>query len=134
MVTRYYLDSSVAAHVLNRTTTAAAWFDSLMARHDDQLVSSRLLRTQLTRVLRRDGTPIADREIVLDKTDITPITEIILGTAEAIPDRVKTLDAIHLASALAFGPDTVMVTHDTTLKNATKAAGLRWIDPVSDGG
>ncbi|MGI8666078.1 MAG: PIN domain-containing protein [Jatrophihabitans sp.] len=133
-MTRYYIDSSVAVHVLNRTRPAAAWFDSLTARSDDHLVSSRLLRTELTRVLRRDGLPITDRGIVLDKTDITPITEGILLAAEAIADHVKTLDAIHLASAMAFGPDTVVVTHDAVLKTTVEAVGLRWIDPVGDGG
>ncbi|MGD9619018.1 MAG: hypothetical protein AB7G47_00020 [Mycolicibacterium sp.] len=45
---------------------------------------------------------------------------------------VRTLDAIHLASALRSGlEDLVIVTHDTTMKSVAATIGFRIIDPVA---
>lgn len=53
MVTDYYVDTSVGMRILlGHSPAAARWFDRTVASADDRVVSSRLLRTQMTRTLR----------------------------------------------------------------------------------
>lgn len=130
-MTWIYLDTSVAVHALLEAPTVERWFDGVVVDPDQDLVSSRLLQTELTRVLRRDGRPVAERELILGQIALAPITEAILTAAEAISVHLKTLDSIHLATALAFGSTTVIATHDSALQSATDAVGLTWTDPVA---
>ena len=130
MVTRYYLDTSIAVHALMGTPQAATWFDEVTADEDTVLVSSRLLQTELTRALRRVDVPVADREAVLANVGLVPVTEGILAGAEAITEHVRTLDAIHLATALTVGSDVVVVSHDGNLKRVCEVLGLAAHDPL----
>ena len=129
-MTSYYLDTSIAYHALVGTPGAAEWFDRIDNEDPGALVSSRLLRTELTRALRRDGTPVQDRDAVLDKVAQVPLTESVLVGAEAITEHVKTLDAIHLASALTLGSDVIMVSHDDGIKRVAALLGLDVFDPL----
>jgi predicted nucleic acid-binding protein len=132
VVTYHYLDSSVAVRImLGHSTSAARWFDSTTGRDDDRVVSSRILRTEITRVLRRENLPVTDRDQILDYVDTIPLDHSVLQEAEAIVPRIRTLDAIHLASALRSGlEDLVIVTHDTTMKSVAATIGFRITDPV----
>jgi len=132
VVTRYYVDTSVAVHALMGTPRAARWFDEVTADGETILISSRLLQTELTRALRRDDVPVADREAVLANVGLAPVTEAILTGAEAITQHVKTLDAIHLATALSVGSDVVVVSHDANLKRIAEMLGLSAHDPIQD--
>ncbi|MFT3861519.1 type II toxin-antitoxin system VapC family toxin [Micropruina sp.] len=129
---RYYLDSSVAAHAILAGGHAREWLDDVTRQDDVELVSSRLLQTELTRTLRREGVPVGDRSSVLDYVALIPITEPILAAAEAITEHTKTLDAIHLASALAVGGDLELATHDANMRRLAELLGLRVIDPVAE--
>ena len=71
-----------------------------------------------------------DRDAVLDKVAQVPLTESMLIGAEAITEQVKTLDAIHLASALALGADVVVVSHDDGIKRVAALLGLGVLDPL----
>jgi predicted nucleic acid-binding protein len=132
VVTYHYLDSSVAVRiVLAHSASAARWFDSTTGRDDDRVVSSRILRAEITRVLRREGLPVADRDQILDYIDTIPLDHAIFQEAEAIIPRIRTLDAIHLASALRSGlDDLVITTHDVPTKSAAVTLGFRIADPV----
>jgi predicted nucleic acid-binding protein len=130
-MTVYYLDTSVAVHALTGTASAVEWFDRVTETEDHTLVSSRILRTELTRVLRRDGEPVRRRDEILDYVDIAGLTEAVLTTAEAIADHIRTLDAIHLATAMALGADTVVVTHDAQLTGVAAGLGYRTFDPIA---
>ncbi len=132
-MTTFYLDTSVAVHALLGEEAAEQWFDEITAHEAHDLVSSRILRTELTRVLRREGLPVSDRNAVLDHVGLVRLTEAILTSSESIAEHLKTLDAIHLASAVATGADTVVVTHDAQLQAVASALGFSTIDPV-DGG
>ena len=129
-MTTYYLDTSIAYHALIGTPGAAEWFDRTDNETPGSLISSRLLRTELTRALRRDGTPVQDRDAVLDKVAQVPLTDSVLIGAEAITEHVKTLDAIHLASAVALGTDVVVVSHDEGIKRVALLLGLGVFDPL----
>lgn len=130
-MTIFYLDTSVAVHAFERTPSAARWFDCITAHADHQLVSSRILRTELTRYLRREGVPVAERDSVIGHVALVDLTEGILINAEAIQQNLRTLDAIHLASALAVGSELVIATHYARLGEVAAALGLETIDPVA---
>lgn len=130
-MTWVYLDTSVAVHALRGTPAAERWFDAVVARSGSALVSSRILQTELTRVLRRDGLPVSTRELILQHVSMAPVTDAILTAAEAITEPVKTLDAVHLATALALGSDTVVITHDANLERVAAVLGLATDDPIA---
>jgi len=131
-VTAYYLDSSVAVRiVLGHSPEAAAWFDATTGSGDDRVLSSRLLRTELTRILRREGLPVTDRDRILDYLDTIPLDHAVLQEAEAIVPHIRTLDAVHLGSALRSGlDDLTIVTHDHAMVAVATQIGFRVHDPV----
>jgi predicted nucleic acid-binding protein len=129
-LTRYYLDTSVAVYAIEGHRRAVAWFDAATEQHE--VVSSRILQTELTRVLRRQQRPVLERDYLLDKIATAPLSESVLTTAESITEHVKTLDAIHLATALSLGSGTVMVSHDAGVLRVAAALGLRTVDPVAE--
>lgn len=132
-MTLYYLDTSVALRaLLGHSASAAAWIDETTADSDHVVVSSRILRTELTRVLRREGLPVNRRDEVLDVLSLVPVTEGVLAASEAIEPHVKTLDAIHLGSVIAAGLDATIVTHDTAMIAAATSLGYPTFDPVQD--
>ena len=91
-----------------------------------------MLRTELTRILRREGLPVNRRDEVLDVLSLVPITEGVLAAAEAIQPHVKTLDAIHLGSVIAAGLDATIVSHDATIIATATSLGYPTFDPVTD--
>lgn len=132
-MTAYYLDASVALRaLLGHSPSAAAWIDQVTADGQHQLVSSRMLRTEITRVLRREQLPVSRRDELLDVLSLVPITDGVLAAAEAIEPHVKTLDALHLGSVIAAGLDATIVTHDAGMTAAAAAIGYPTLDPVSD--
>ena len=133
MVRYFYLDSSVVLRVLlGHSLTAARWLDEISADESNVLVSSRLLRLEVTRVLRREGLPVTRRDEVLDFLALIPLNDGVLTTAETIVPHVKTLDSIHLGSAIVSGLDLSIVTHDSTMKTAAHILGYPVIDPVEE--
>ncbi len=129
-MTRFYLDTSVAADALLWEGPAARWLDDVTGGPEHVVVSSRLLQTELTRVLRREHRPVSEREDLLGHLTVMPLTDAVLTAAEAITEHVKTLDAIHLASAIRLGSSVVVVSHDATVLRLAEAFGLRTLDPV----
>lgn len=132
-MTVYYLDTSVALRaLLGHSASAAAWIDRTTADPQHRVVSSRMLRTELTRVLRREGLPVGLRDEVLAVLYLVPVTDGVLAAAEAIGPHVKTLDAIHLGSVIAAGLDATIVSHDTGMLAAATSLGYPTHDPVTD--
>lgn len=132
-MTTYYLDTSVALRaLLGHSPSAAAWIDDVSGDPTHELVTSRLLQTELTRVLRRERLPVSLRNEVLDVLDILPITDGVLAAAESIEPHVKTLDAVHLGSVIAAGIDATIVTHDAGMTAAAEHLGYPCHDPVQE--
>lgn len=133
-MTQYYLDSSVGIRILlGQSPAAARWFDSVTRSPVDQAMSSRILRTEMTRALRRLGEPLERRNDVLDYVATVPLDHAVLQEAEAIVPHLKTLDAIHLASALRIGVEGIVVcTHDRAMASVARQLGLDVDDPVTD--
>ncbi|SHI92877.1 Predicted nucleic acid-binding protein, contains PIN domain [Tessaracoccus bendigoensis DSM 12906] len=130
-MSRFLLDTSVAALLLyGHSPSAAKWFDTETKKDDSAILASRLLRTELTRVLRRDGIPVRGRDEIIDHLYLIPLTEAVLAEAEAIVPHIKTLDAIHLASLIHTGLDAIVVTHDATMKQVAELIGYETFDPI----
>ena len=133
-MTQYYLDSSVGIRILlGHSPDAARWFDSVNSSTTDQAMSYRILGTEMTRTLRRLGEPLELRHQVLDYVATVPLDHAVLQEAEAIIPHLKTLDAIHVASALRSGAeDLVICTHDRAMASVARQLGLDVEDPVTD--
>lgn len=127
-----YLDSSVALRAIldvPERTNVQSWMDRA-----GTLVSSRLLRTEVVRVLRREGRSLVDGTPLLDRVGLLEIGRDTHAVAESIERHVKTLDALHLATALLLGEPVVVATHDGTMKDVAAHLGLEVLDPVDRGG
>ncbi|MDO5627982.1 MAG: type II toxin-antitoxin system VapC family toxin [Mobilicoccus sp.] len=124
-----YLDSSVALRTIldvPERERLTAW----MGAPGVDFVSSRLLRTEVIRVLRREERPLFEATPLLDRVGLLDITRETHAVAESIEPHVKTLDALHLASALLIGDEVTVATHDTGMRAAALRVGLAVIDPV----
>ena len=124
-----YLDSSVALRTILDVPERER-LQSWMQVPGTALVSSRLLRTEVIRVLRRDGRPLLDGTPLLDRVGMLEISRETHTVAESIERHVKTLDALHLATALLIGEPVTVATHDSTMKAVAELLGLLVTDPV----
>ncbi len=131
---RFLLDASVALRVvLGHSPAAAIWIDAVNDDPDQGIIASRLLKTEITRVLRREGLPVSRRDQLLDYVQLIPISDAVLAQAEAIVPHIKSLDAIHLASLIHTGIDATVATHDATMARVAELLGYPVIDPVAGG-
>jgi uncharacterized protein len=126
-VSLVYLDSSALVKLVLREPESAALMEFLRERPDR--VSSALVLAEVPRALRRARVGAAARRRVreiLARVALVDIDRRALAAAAAIdPPTVKTLDAIHLATALALREDlTALVTYDRRLAVAAARADL----------
>ena len=124
-----YLDSSVALRTILDVPERER-LQSWMQVPGTTFVSSRLLRTEVVRILRRDGRPLVDGTPLLDRVGMLEISRETHTVAESIERHVKTLDALHLATALLIGEPVTVATHDSTMKSVAGHLGLLVTDPV----
>lgn len=125
-----YLDSSVALRTLldvPERMRLQTWMEAPGA----SFVSSRVLRTEVIRVLRREGRPPTDGAPLLERVGLMDITREVHNVAESIERHVKTLDALHLATALLVGSGVIVASHDAAMKEAALQLGLAVYDPVT---
>lgn len=120
-----YLDSSAIVKLVVREAETDAL--RLHLDHHDVLVSSALARTEILRAVSRHG--IRERrtaQLVLQRLDLLKITDDILSAAGQIqPASLRTLDAIHLASAGAFSASlSHLICYDARLAEAAVAHGF----------
>lgn len=125
----YYLDSSVALRTILDVPERVR-LQSWMARSGSVYVSSRLLRTEVIRVLRRDGRPPSDGAALLERVGLIDITRQTHAVAESFERHIRTLDALHVATALLIGEPVTVATHDTVMESVASDLGLAVIDPV----
>ncbi len=103
-----------------------------LARHPGDLVSSALIRTEARRaLLRNDPAALPHLPALLAVIAQIPVTEAILDRAAQLTDPgLRTLDAIHLASAAAIPDITVMLAYDKRLTEAARTLGLAVASPA----
>jgi len=131
-VSLYYADTSAAIKLLAEETDSKA-FAAFYDGHDDaEWVSSALLRIEVTRVVLRAVPALLPeaRDLLLAFSYIAIDDEIVDG-AISEPDRgLRSLDAIHLATARVLGPELDgLLTYDDRLGKAATDAGLPVISP-----
>jgi uncharacterized protein len=127
-----YLDSSAIVKLVAPEPETSALVESLRADHE--VVSSALSRVEVVRAVRRIGAS-DDREErandVVDRIALIPMEDdILIRAARLEPASLRTLDAIHLATALSLGPDVAgLVTYDAKLAEAAASEGFDVLAP-----
>lgn len=124
-----YLDSSVALRTILDVPERVRLQEWMQAA-GTVYVSSRLLRTEVVRVLRRDSRPLTDGAPLLDRVGLFEITRETHAVAESIERHIKTLDALHIATALLIGEPVTVACHDSTMNAVAEQLGLSVTDPV----
>jgi len=129
----WYVDTSALVKLVIAEPQTAALLNWL-GEQTQPLVSSDLARAELVRATRRTAPDrlVRAREVL----DILVLTE--AGTAifeqagRLEPPDLRTLDALHLASALDLGDDLEgMVTYDDRLASAARVHGVPVIAPAT---
>ena len=93
------------------------------------LTSSEIARVELGRVGRVAGAKASAVRAVLDGLNLVSVTPAVVEAAEQLASAsLRTLDAIHLASALEIGADTMFV-YDRRLAQAAREAGIAVLAP-----
>ncbi len=119
-----YLDSSAIVKLVVAEPESAALRRYLRRRRT--LVSSALAKAEVARALLPLGEPAVRRgHEVLARLELIRVSDRILAAAGSLlPAELRTLDAIHLATAQQLGSDLArLVTYDQRLHAAATAAG-----------
>ncbi len=128
----YYAGTSAVIKLLaeeSHSKAFAAFYDS---HADAEWVSSALLRIEITRAVARVMPALLpDARDLLTAFSYIAIDDDIVEAAMNEPDRsLRSLDAIHLATARILGPDLdALVTYDSRLAAAAGDAGLVIVTP-----
>jgi uncharacterized protein len=122
-----YLDTSAAMKLLieeRESRVLTAYLTSSDAG-ERRVVASWLLHTELHCAANRhpDDVDLESVTVVLDAVTLVDLSRGDLLTAGALPGRLRSNDAIHLAVALRVGVEE-MITYDAELSGAAEAAGL----------
>lgn len=126
-----YVDSSALVKLAVREAESAALRRYLGRRRP--LASSALARTEIVRALMPSGSEAVRRgREVLARIELLRINDRVLDAAGLlVPADLRSLDAIHLASAEQFGTDLRgFVTYDERLASAAAGRGLRVVQPA----
>jgi len=120
-----YLDTSAAAKLLVDAAESEALASFLDRIPDEQrLVSSALLETELRRLavrLELDQAAVTD---LMARVDLVDPPRSLFHEAGLLPGpHLRSLDALHLATALRVGAET-LVAYDARLLDAARSLGL----------
>ncbi len=80
--------------------------------------------------LRRGARPLTDGTPLLDRVGMLDITRETHTVAESIERHIKTLRALHLATALLIGEPVTVASHDAVRREVAEHLGFRVTDPV----
>jgi uncharacterized protein len=126
-----YLDSSAIVKLIVKEQESAALRRYLRGRQN--LVSSALARTEVKRAVLPLGVPAVQRaDYVLDRIDLVRLNNGVLNAAGVMkPDELRSLDAIHLATAALFETTlSDLVTYDNRMATAARAHGWAVASPA----
>lgn len=126
-----YIDSSALVKLIVREDETSALEADLAGR--DGLVTSAVAVVECRRAVRRAGPKrlLQQAEAVFESVYLVEMTRPILERAAALdPEVMRSLDAIHVATALSVGdPDLELLTYDDRMADAARAGGLRVVQP-----
>lgn len=126
-----YLDSSAIVKLANAEPESPALRRYLRRRKP--FVASAVARTEVARALLPLGPELQRRgQDVLSRIDLIRVNDRILTAAGSLlPTEVRSLDAIHLATAQQLGADLAqLVTYDDRMAAAATGLGLRVVNPT----
>ena len=125
-----YLDSSAIVKLAVREPESLALRRYLRRRQP--LVSTALARTEVLRALLPAGDEaLARGRAVLQRLDLIRVNDRILNAAGVLrPSGLRSLDAIHLATAQQLGDElSALVTYDVRMTAAAKQLGYKIVQP-----
>ncbi len=126
-----YLDSSALVKLVVHEPESAALRDFLTTQ-GQRCVTSALARVEVVRAVAEQGDPVlALAALVLSRCDQVAVTVDLLDRAARLPPpALRSLDAIHLASASRLQPGlTSVVAYDRRLLTAADEFGLPTTSP-----
>ncbi|MCL2481858.1 MAG: type II toxin-antitoxin system VapC family toxin [Propionibacteriaceae bacterium] len=121
-----YFDTSALAKLV-RTEDGSAQTAELWEHSRGSAVSSELTITELRRTVRSESEMVrAKADEVLNLLYLIPLDRMIIEAAARLnPQILRTLDALHLASALALEENLIgLVTYDTRMADAARLYGI----------
>ncbi len=127
-----YLDSSALLKLVHEEHESAALEDWLTAHGPRPKVSSEVAGVEVRRACRRvDADALPGARALLAGIDLIPMTGDLLDDAAEVGDAtLRTLDAIHLASAISVRAElSAFVAYDRRLAEAGASAGLDVLRP-----
>ncbi len=132
-MTLVYLDSSALVKLVVSEPESTALMEFL--RGQPERLSSAVALTEVPRALRRGGFGTRERrrarELLARVALVDPDRRILATAATLDPPTLRTLDAIHLATALAVREElAALVTYDRRLRTAAERAHLDVVAPA----
>jgi uncharacterized protein len=133
MPTRIYADTSAVAKLFLAEPESVPLRDWLASQRRPTLISSELLRVELIRLLALiapEALGAAERFLSAD-VDLVEVTRPMLTNSERMPPRrLRTLDAIHLTTAIDLGPTLdCVLSYDKLLLASARSAGVDTASP-----
>ena len=119
-----YLDSSAIVKLVVPERGSAELVAEI--EEDPDVSSSEIALTEVVRAIGRVGGPVDRAEAVVRSLALVPLDRTILSEAASLrPSTLRSLDAVHLASALSLQYDvSIFLTYDARLAKAASAAEL----------
>jgi predicted nucleic acid-binding protein len=127
-----YLDSSALLKLLHDETESVALADWLATRTGTPVVSSELAKVEVVRACRRiNPATLTEATALLAGLDLIPFSGAVIDRAADVGETtLRSLDAIHLASALSIQAElSTFVAYDHRLAAAASTAGLELLAP-----
>jgi predicted nucleic acid-binding protein len=127
-----YLDSSALVKLAVTEPESAGLRDWLAAQPNLVRVASTLIRVEVPRaVWRAEPSALPESYLVIRRTTEIELTDEVLSKAASVrPATLRTIDAVHLASALVLRRElTTFVSYDKRLLAAAREAGLPTASP-----
>ncbi len=128
-----YFDTSALVKLVVKEPESAALTEYLTQHAAERKGSSMLCRVELPRAVQAGGDMAYLRaQMILGDLMQFPLTPDLLDVAGSLPGSPRSLDAIHLATALRLHSDLhSLVAYDRRLLEAAELAGLRTASPGS---
>ena len=128
----FYLDASAAAKLVLAEDDSDAMKEWIEAT-DAVIVSSDLLRTELLRTIRRHvPAQLSQGRALLESITLIALSRNVYESAAMLgPPVLRSLDALHLASAVDVGGDelTAIITYDLRMIEAARAMSIAVVSP-----
>jgi predicted nucleic acid-binding protein len=124
-----YLDSSALVKLFVEEAESEPLRDALASAQN--LASSLISKVEVSRAARAVGLPASAADETLATVSLIPIDDAVIEAAVVLdPETVRSLDAVHIASALSLGDQLgVLVTYDHRMRIAAEQRSIVTLGP-----